>query len=349
MEKIPYTDSIPDMTEDTPAQRKESAKKLVEFLERSGLMDKIDTFQKRQTFIKTITPEIAEDLLERMNGIIVGTPIHQREIYKYPGVVIDDNGELIYAPPSPSGQRNIFRNIVIPGFKDVQFPDNAEIAATSINLLHMFQDGNGRLARAIYFIFGTKNKIDHSDEILEDMADFIYDKNSALNFNPQIIQPDLNAIVEQMTPINDSKVHAISHITNIPPKEDQGIYQKGPEGMRSNLNSYMHYVLTKDRFDAIFGLREFIFNRRKNPWEFMVPVSGQESFAIDCDKLLSSITSHEDYLFCLAYLDVPKTSRIQALFEIYKNPNKYQSTTKGVSVRDFYRESIRHHFKHKSN
>jgi len=139
---------VPEALDDTQENRERQAEKLLEFLDRSGIAEKINSsLDDKSGFVENLSAKEAEKLLQSLNGIIIGLKLGDRSIYEFSGTVFDsETKEPLRAPATPMMQKHLLADIILPAIKTLKPEDVPEVLATEINHLHMFQDGNGRLA-----------------------------------------------------------------------------------------------------------------------------------------------------------------------------------------------------------
>ena len=137
--------------ESTLENKKQGIEHAIDFLQRTGVFEMCADDEKKKQIIENLTTDEAVSFLERLNGIFIGMPIDDREALGNSGRLVSlVSGEAAYIPPEkPAIQKELIDRIILPTMKELDLDDAAVYAATNINLLHLFPDGNGRLARFI--------------------------------------------------------------------------------------------------------------------------------------------------------------------------------------------------------
>src|ERR1044072_17967 len=145
-----------------PASRedyKEGIEKALQLLDILLKDTPLHTPEERLTFLKNHSYQEFMDILIRLNGIFRGLPAasEERGINHGRGIVIGRNEKIhpdypSWIPPHAADREKILRNVL----KDVQnqseLSNAAERLAHTIILAHPLADGNGRVARVIFFI-----------------------------------------------------------------------------------------------------------------------------------------------------------------------------------------------------
>lgn len=335
--------STPDILDDSPENRELTAQRIVTFIKKTGIWEKAHDPLKRDEFIsKILKPKSAEKFLERLNGIIVGTPIHQREIYKHPRRVINpETGESVHDAPLPKFQEIIFNRIVIPTVKQLKPSDAAEFSAAAINLLHSFQDGNGRLSRIVYFLMEPEFTKLNEKDVMGYIMETLGPEKQGMNFNPGIIYSDLNNLVLTMTSCRDKRVFQTEHIANFDriEKESALLEEKIAE---DNATKYaIARTIIESRFDSIIGSREYVFSKPQSEIDkFLVFDKTTDKISINADTLMDDMNSPENMAMWVNCYEKSKAWRIQSLADIFLNPDDYPSEEEGKNLKEYFEESV---------
>ncbi len=340
MEKIT---SAPRKLDDTEEIRHEQAKKLIEFLSRSGILEKLNSTPDRVSLINSLDTDTIEDLLERMNGIIVGTPISERKIFEFPGMVVDPVTDIpVYLPADKDGQKQLLEKVVIPGVKDLPPDEIPEVLATEINLLHMFQDGNGRLARLIYLLTQPGIKMVDSEENIAIIEKYLTQRNDVINFDASFIEGDLLEIMSKSSTLKDKRVFSVVDTINVPKLEGDltDYHFDNSQPLKTRVGQEISFRLAVQPVDTLISLREFLFGRYINVFFPLVPGEKPGTYSIDCEKLIDSIKTEMDLGYLVTYFTLTKTMRVSIVLDMYKNPNKYPSQVPGMNLKDYYRATI---------
>lgn len=333
--------STPDILDDSPENRELTAQRIVTFIKKTGIWEKAHDPLKRDEFIsKILKPKSAEKFLERLNGIIVGTPIYQRKIYEHArGVINPETGELFHEASLPQFQEIIFNEIIIPTVNKLEPADAAEFSAAAINLLHSFQDGNGRLARVVYFLMEPDfGKLDE-EVAMEHLKESLGPKKRGINFNPGLIYPELNHSVSKVTSCKDKRVFQTEDIANFEriEKESALLEEKIAE---DNATKYaIARTIIEARFDSIIGSREYVFSKPQSEIEkFLVVDKNTNKISINADTLMDDMDSPENMGRWVNCYEKSKAWRIHCLADIFLNPDDYPSEEEGKNLKEYFEE-----------
>lgn len=337
----------PEAQEDTPENREHQAEKLIEFLNKSGIAEKINSsLDDKSGFIESLSKKEAEKLLQSLNGIIIGLKMGDRSIYEFSGHVVDPEGQPIRLPPNRDAQENIFGKVVLPNIKNLKPEDVPEVLASEINLLHMFQDGNGRLGRIVYLLTKPGFKVDSSEESLATMRKYLTGREGALNFSPDILERDFaELILDSSIASKNPKILRVLGLTNIPeniPNLDLNAGREDYAGLSysERLLMRLKFLYSVEPVDTVFGAREFLFWKYKQPNSFLVEDKENSAYAINCKKLAESIKSKEDEKMLMTAMQVAKRLRATTIVDIYQNPDKYPSRLPGVNLKTYFQQEV---------
>jgi hypothetical protein len=326
-------------TGDTPEERRERAMHIINFLHKSGMLEDMNSERKKTEFLKSLTPESAVVLLERLQGVLIGTPINDRAIFTDMGTVRNpDTNEALYVPPSPSNQYACIEKIILPTLQKVSLVEASEIAATEINLLHMFSDGNGRLGRLAYLLLNPNFKIDDSEECIATMVEYLSDRKKSLNYDPSLIEEEIRNVIAAHGDYG-KEFFQITDIVNLPNSKygpDDDVTGASPNEMAT---ACLASMMRGDKFDAIVGVREYLFRTQKKPSAFLVS-NGPDTNAVDLTKFLETIQTKEQLTLFLGCRDIPKIKRIQIVADMYMSPNRYPSPMPGMNLKNYFRKRV---------
>ena len=331
------------MAEETDANRSQQAEKVIEFLLRSNLLDNVDSPDKKKELLSKLTPENMEDILERLNGIIIDMPIHQRSIYEHVAVVVDpETHKPIYIPPHPSIQKKIVRELIIPNIHKLPPDEVAEVVASEINAIHMFPNGNGRLARIVYLLLKPDFIIDKSDECLATMSHYLTKREGALNFDPSIIENDIRETIFDRTSGNDLWSDRTYEVINLKEITDSiGEDYENETSIHSKILTRLSYLYSVTPFDVLVGLRKYLkLTKGGSVADFLVKDVEKDTFAIDAKKVADSIKNQQGYNNLFETLEAAKILRARVLIDMYIHPNQFPSSIPGVSLKEHYQREV---------
>ena len=312
--------------ESTKENRRKGAERIIEFLKESGTFAYLSSKEAKRSAVDSITVDQAIDFLERLNGIIINTPIHQREALVHSGVIrIESQDTPSYMPPDTATQY-ICIEIILKHMKAMDLGTAGTYAGIAINLLHMFPDGNGRLARLIDYLLIDSPDEEPFDLESEEGLEYL-DKamrKRSMNTDPSIIEDEVNEIIRDdilaSAGLNNQKI-------KINPLDSTGLTITDSMYGSSDLNDtdenlikYFRDRAIIDPVDFNYGVLSFI-TRRSELLE-MLPKEGG-SPVIDVGKFLENQLSPKEirHLY-LDYQNV-KLSRFNIFADILEHPERF--------------------------
>lgn len=136
--------------------------KLYKFLERSGFSDTLCDSELFRDWVEQLSFEEFQEHLVRLNGIVRGIPISARKVDGEDVHVGNEMMGIGFLPPHPDDKLELLRET----FEKVKTMENVEDRGLLLYLttqyLHLFNDGNGRLGRLLYYL---TNKAQDSSRI----------------------------------------------------------------------------------------------------------------------------------------------------------------------------------------
>ncbi len=318
--------------DDTIENREHTAGEVMEFLERTGIMEMFASTENKEKFIENLTPEKAEEFLERLNGIIIGAPINQREIYTYRSTIGNKHEKYpVYVSPDAQTQKQIMRRIIIPSLKRIA-PENldaaAGFAAVSINLLHAFPDGNGRLARLVYLLLHPDEKITSTEEGKKIIEDYLGPRQGVYNFDPSLIQDQINSIV--VTSIIEG-VSQENEVVEIEIKEDGVLSDQSDFKQRGELVN----IYKRDKGDFVYGIIKFYLSENK---ELTKTQDGKVS--IDVKEVFDNLHSPDQMNRLYMCYQLVKALRFKAFAKLFENPQQFESPVPDFNLKEYFEGKI---------
>lgn len=135
------------------ADRNRQFEKFDRLIQLTGFDEMLATPESRTDYIDSLRPDEFEDLLIQMNGFLINVP------RSYRGYVADTQiikGHLRNVPqdimPAPEDKRALMGDVLRTAQQAETLDDKAFILSIGINLVHPFAEGNGRLARSVYYL-----------------------------------------------------------------------------------------------------------------------------------------------------------------------------------------------------
>ncbi len=128
------------------------AKKLYAFLEKSGFTEIISDSEQFQNWVKTLSFDEFRSHLTRLNGIVREIPIKERNVDGTDVSIGNEEMGVGFLPPHPDDKDILLKE----SFEKIQALDNSEdqglLLYLVVQYLHLFNDGNGRLGRLLYYM-----------------------------------------------------------------------------------------------------------------------------------------------------------------------------------------------------
>jgi|GEM_PF-2740395 len=136
--------------------------KISTFLERSGFVHVMSSSSEFKEWIRQLSFEEFREHLGRLNGIIREIPIAKREVDGENVSVGNMTMGVDFIPPHAEDKELLLKE----AFEKMQAMDNLEdqglLLYLVIQYLHLFNDGNGRLGRLLFYLI---QKIQDSSEV----------------------------------------------------------------------------------------------------------------------------------------------------------------------------------------
>ena len=338
----------PEILPNTPENRTLTAKRVITFLKKSGIWALSRDPSKRDKLIqKTLDPQIAEDFLERLNGIIVGTPIHQREMYEHARVIANtETGEVAHVSSDPVFQKQIFKKIIVPTVKKLNTTDASEFASASINLLHAFHDGNGRLARTVYFLMNPDLAKLDEEQATKSLEGALSHHKSGINFNPGVIYGYLDKIILCESSSKDESIFDVTAIENFERiKADSELLEE-----RADSEDAMGYAIARtimeDQITAFMACREYIFKKpREERGKYLKENRDKKQILIDADVFMEDMTDDDNVNRWMGCYEIVKMWRFQHLANIFLEPDFYPRIKDGLTIKEYFESEVFAHYK----
>ncbi|MCF7865772.1 MAG: hypothetical protein K9M11_04725 [Candidatus Pacebacteria bacterium] len=309
----------------TGKSRQELTNDAVIFLEKTGAFELFNDPVRKSEWIQTTTAEEAEQYIERLNGILIGNPIYKREIYENPGILVDPDDNLVDKPTNPEISRHLFRDLIFPACQRIPINDASELMATSINLLHMFPDGNGRTSRSTYSLFfePTRAKIKPQErkEFLEWQTG---EQKGVLNWNPRLIRSNINSIIRNR--IDSTKPSFLEAQESSAFPEEILNYK----GENLAIQSLRETCLSRDP-DVAMALIMHAGRNELNPDEFIV----KGNKLLNNQKILESV-DESTAVSVLECLETIKMLRVVTLVDVFEHPNEYKSPIDTYNLKEYF-------------
>ncbi len=137
------------------ADRARQARKIDRLLGFFGFEEQLATPEQRTDFVDGLQFEQFEFLLRQMNGAIVNLKPSERT-YASELQNIGDRSSAVHPPidimPAPPQKGPLLEKVLQTAQTARTLEDKATILAVGINAVHPFPEGNGRVARGVYYL-----------------------------------------------------------------------------------------------------------------------------------------------------------------------------------------------------
>jgi hypothetical protein len=318
--------------EQTVHNRKEGIEHTIEFLDRTGVFEVCADDKKKREVLDNLTREQALSFLERVNGILIGLPIDDREALEYSSNVIrGDTKEVVYMPVDNKDlQEQVIDKQILPALKELDLDDAAIYAATCINLLHMFPEGNGRLGRLINFMFCSDNADLFAEEGFKMLRRILVKRGGVLNCDPSLIEPEVKDIIEERVRGEDFKDTSIHFI----PLKREGVN----DGDITISNVSRQYFETRAQIDAEdfnLGIIAYLSRNKADVDSF----KKDDGLEIDIDVFLNSVQTREQLIDLYISYQSIKTLRYKIFTQLFTSPQKFQ-TENGMTLKELFESRI---------
>ncbi len=174
--------------------------KLFKFLERIGFVDSMKDPVQFKEWLENLTFEEFQEHLIRINGIIREIPISKREIDGSKVLVGSEMG-IEFLPPEDADKNELLKDVFEKLKHIPNIQDQGLLLYLSIQYLHLFKDGNGRLGRLLYYITRKIQKSSNLD-IVEMRELLSHDgetgKGREIFYDEVIPPPHITNIVNQV-------------------------------------------------------------------------------------------------------------------------------------------------------
>lgn len=159
------------------ADRDRQARKFDRMVELSGYSEQLAPEADRAEFVRSLSGDQFVDLLVTMDGIVQNQPRSQRGIADQPQFVGDlQQQRADDFPPLPEDKVPLLHELLAAA-KESDGLTQALLFGFGINDIHPFMDGNGRIARGIYYLLtrGYKPNDPKLAEVLGPYGDQVFE------------------------------------------------------------------------------------------------------------------------------------------------------------------------------
>lgn len=155
-----------ELAEEKQITKKETGEKVFDFLEQTKFLEIRRSDEKFNNWLQNISYEEYKNYLTRLNGIVREVPIKERKIDGASvEISIGGTGDTVYLPPQEEKKDELMSK-TFEAFKKIpNLNDKALLSYYSIQAIHPFSDGNGRLGRLLYSLISEDGKFVTKDNL----------------------------------------------------------------------------------------------------------------------------------------------------------------------------------------
>jgi Fic/DOC family len=316
-------------SEKPDVSKEELITSLLDFIKQIESKYILRTEETRKEFIDGLEFSDYEKILTRLNGIVRGIPIKNRNM---DGEGVKLEGFFYhYKPPANNDKLKLLEESFIEAKSLENLEDKALMLSTLEAAIHPFADGNGRTARLIFSL--VKDGIP-SDELSMENLQKILESRDELNVNPGKIEGGIiNKMRENFLKENiNSKTHptyvyssGILEINSEIPKEKQEKFKD----------------LYEDRGYNFFAFYKFLEEKQLLESEYVKTYFDDKSGEalrtnIELTKLIPNL-SEEDIDKITDYYYEIKRQYIKTMQEVFTKPNLFDSPLKEFhNLKEYY-------------
>lgn len=321
-----------NLPEDTPQNRVQQAERVVRFFEKTGFREILSDTEKKQELIATMDLEELISMLTRLNGIIIGLPPGDREIYTDKHDVLHPiTKKSLHVGAPPEMQQFMLEKHLVEALPDVDSEYLPDFIASSINFIHLFPDGNGRLSRLIYFILSNESAGMDPEDISRRITELLEEHNGDYNFNPGIVYKYLDERLLKETPN--------LHFTNIP-----NMYKRAAAQLEAGIEVPDKYkvciaaIMDDDPVTAVVASKHYVISRGH---ELETYLKGKENKSrLDSAKILNEMSFQPTAAEWIGAYENAKRWRYKVLVDMYTNPDEHIDEETGAPMRDLFRAYV---------
>jgi hypothetical protein len=157
--------------------REQGLEAVEQFFQKSGFSEVFSNETVALDFIRNLTYDKFKQLLVDVNGVLRGLPEDRRGMSGKRLLLGDMHGNS-HDPPHPKDKEHLLKEVLIAFQQLNDIQDIALLTYLGIQLLHIFDDGNGRTGRAIFCL------MQGMDSVVRERNDFM--KHYVIPFDAEI-------------------------------------------------------------------------------------------------------------------------------------------------------------------
>lgn len=340
--------------QDTPENI--GVERLYKFLEKSDFTDVISNVEHFKEWVSKLTFEEFQEHLTRLNGIVREAPIAKRGIDGESVIIGNETMGVDFLPPHEEDKEALLQK----AFEKVKVMDNVEdqglLLYLTIQYLHLFNDGNGRLGRLLYYLTSKAQESSEVDvEEMRGLLGHVDESGPGRNLFYKEVKPPsaVSNVVNQVVVREILSADFIKQNRRPFPNDLMvGRICIENENMEPKLKKQLETVLS-EAGGGKFSFRDLVMVKYLEDHglleEYESPLDEADMedrikelqktlYRYDANRLLSSI-SEEDATEMIEIGRDIKRKFVEKLIDIISEPDKYP-VNEGKTVRDlFYGEN----------
>lgn len=319
--------------------RDSSAQYLLSVLERLKAKESLETPEKREQFLKELTPEKFKRWLLFINDALRDQPksadfdgknVRVQEVFGMLGQISDSR--VVHIPPHQEDKEALLTETLKTAQNLPDTKDAALLLAANITAIHPFEDGNGRISRLTYELL--TNGYDGSEERRLALAQLLGpDGRKILNTDPRPMYRVLNYIFERAVGINHDDPHSVteSYLSEGLPGDDVDVKSLIPKAVDEKSRGQILEIINERAFTTVIFYRflkeqgllhEPYIEYRESPGRMKNFRRPDNWTFINLNEVLKSLTPETASALLQDDRDLRKTV-VQAICKAFEQPDGF--------------------------
>lgn len=294
--------------------------------------------ENKREFIKNLSKKEFDELLNALNGIMRNK---KKEDWKIDGENVEIASERMvsYTPPEENDKlellQKVFENIKNMNDENRSLEDMALLLSSSVNALHLYSDGNGRLSRFLYTILTKNYDADSQKELKEIISSGgrkkidISTAHIMREIECKLTEKELDS-TENIPQIDNFYSRTSYESIDFPntEKEDKELFLKLLNSSKDNLKiATLRFFKNKENFNIENYIKKW----------------GQ-AICIDLDYLLKDLNP-DDFKEILENCKNIKKEKVEKMIDIIVNPEKEENQKiqdgNQVSLKNIFEDRVK--------
>ena len=285
------------------ADRERQARKIDRMIQLTGLDESLKTEESRIEFIDSLTPMDFVQLLREMNGVLLNIPSSERGLTEAIQVSVEPGTrKILEVHPASEDKELLLKEVLEKAQGMIDIEDKSMILAVGVNAVHPFPEGNGRIARSIYYLLMKGYR--YGDEELRALMGKSGEK--IISPDPNLIRPGImgNFELDMGTHMYDPKTNSlIPKISPIIVDKRFGTFRAKSSELASTLRyQEVSLILSQEDFGCIVPFLALLSDRSGTAYKSLIEDKNKLFFGIDL--FLTKASQEELDYFYEIYRDV---------------------------------------------